>query len=230
MEKKILIVEDDDSIVYVLKTLFQENGYKTLVAQSGFEALDKIPEADLVILDLGLPDIDGQDVLKSLRKSTQKPVIVLSARHGENEKVKAFERGADDYITKPFGNSELLARIYTAFRHCREEKVEMYKHNDLFINLKERQIRVNGKEIHLTMNEFKIVALLAQNSGKLITYDALMEHVWGPYSTGDNKILRVNMANIRRKIEKQPTEPEYILTEIGVGYRMKENQWQETNV
>lgn len=228
MKKTILIVEDDDSIVYILKTLLSENGYKVIVAQKGLDAIYKVAEADMIILDLGLPDIDGQKVLKSLRKSTQKPVIVLSARHGEDEKVKAFENGADDYVTKPFGNSELLARIYTAFRHCKEEKVEMYKHKDLLINLKEHQIFESGKEIHLTMNEFKIIALLVQNSGKLMTYDALMEHIWGPYSVGDNKILRVNMANIRRKIEKFPTEPEYILTEIGVGYRMKENEWKDS--
>ena len=226
MSKRILIVEDDDSIVYVLKTLLSENGYSVVSAGNGLDALYKISEVDLVILDLGLPDMDGQNVLKSIRKSTQKPVLVLSARAGEDEKVKAFENGADDYVTKPFGNSELLARIYTAFRHCQEEKVEMYKHNDLFIDLKEHIIRVDEKIIHLTMNEFKIVSLLVQNSGKLMSYEALMEHVWGPYSVGDNKILRVNMANIRRKLEKNPTEPEYIMTEIGVGYRMKENQWK----
>lgn len=225
MNKKILIVEDDDSIVYVLETLLQSNGYDTIVANTGKEALLEVHKVDLILLDLGLPDMEGEDVLKKIRGIYQKPVLVLSARSKEDQKVKAFENGADDYITKPFGNSELLARIQTAFRHYKvlpENKEYQYK--DLKILLEDHRVLLNGEEIHFTVNEFKIISLLVQNSGKLLTYDYLMEHVWGPYSLGDNKILRVNMANIRRKIEKNAAEPEYITTEIGVGYRIKENE------
>ena len=156
------------------------------------------------------------------------PIIVLSARTREDEKVKALDLGADDYITKPFGTSELLARIRTALRHSpliQSRKTEpVYQAKDLKIDFLRRLVTRKGQEIHLTQNEYKILSLLAANSGKVITYDTIMSHVWGPYTDGNNRILRVNMANIRRKLETNPAAPEYIFTEVGIGYRMLEDE------
>lgn len=153
------------------------------------------------------------------------PVIVISARTLENEKVLALDLGADDYITKPFGTSELLARIRTAVRHLTRIKQQTAPPtfsgaSGLVIDFDRRRITVHEQEVHLTQVEYKIVSMLANNSGKVITYDALISHVWGPYANDNNRILRVNMANIRRKLERNPAQPEYIFTEIGIGYRM----------
>ena len=185
---------------------------------------------DLVLLDLGLPDMDGIDIIKQTRKWSSLPIIVISARVQEREKVAALDAGADDYITKPFGTDELLARIRTAIRHSNkivDDKVNStrpYSARGLVVDFGKRLVTVEGKEIHLTRVEYKIVSMLAQNSGKVITYSSLIEQVWGPYADDNNRILRVNMANIRRKIEKNPGEPEYIFTELGVGYRMIEDE------
>lgn len=153
------------------------------------------------------------------------PVIVISARTLENEKVLALDLGADDYITKPFGTSELLARIRTAVRHltrinATNSTSHIFRASGLVIDFDRRRITVHEQEVHLTQVEYKIVSMLANNSGKVITYDALISHVWGPYADDNNRILRVNMANIRRKLERNPAQPEYIFTEIGIGYRM----------
>lgn len=185
---------------------------------------------DLVLLDLGLPDMDGIDIIKQTREWSSLPIIVISARVQEREKVAALDAGADDYITKPFGTDELLARIRTAIRHSNkivDDKVNStrpYSARGLVVDFGKRLVTVEGKEIHLTRVEYKIVSMLAQNSGKVITYSSLIEQVWGPYADDNNRILRVNMANIRRKIEKNPGEPEYIFTELGVGYRMIEDE------
>lgn len=185
---------------------------------------------DLVLLDLGLPDMDGIDIIKQTREWSSLPIIVISARVQEREKVAALDAGADDYITKPFGTDELLARIRTAIRHSNkivDDKVNStrpYSARGLVVDFGKRLVTVEGKEIHLTRVEYKIVSMLAQNSGKVITYSSLIEQVWGPYADDNNRILRVNMANIRRKIEKNPGEPEYIFTELGVGYRMVEDE------
>lgn len=185
---------------------------------------------DLVLLDLGLPDMDGIDVIKQTREWSSLPIIVISARVQEKEKVAALDAGADDYITKPFGTDELLARIRTAIRHSNkimDDRVNSnrpYSAKGLSIDFVRRLVTVDGKEVHLTRVEYKIVSMLAQNSGKVITYKSLIEQVWGPYADDNNRILRVNMANIRRKLEKNPGEPEYIFTELGVGYRMIEDE------
>ena len=185
---------------------------------------------DLVLLDLGLPDMDGIDIIKQTREWSSLPIIVISARVQEREKVAALDAGADDYITKSFGTDELLARIRTAIRHSNkivDDKVNStrpYSARGLVVDFGKRLVTVEGKEIHLTRVEYKIVSMLAQNSGKVITYSSLIEQVWGPYADDNNRILRVNMANIRRKIEKNPGEPEYIFTELGVGYRMIEDE------
>lgn len=181
---------------------------------------------DLMLLDLGLPDIDGLDVLSGIRKWSDMPVIVVTARGNETEKVKALDLGADDYITKPFGTMELLARIRTAIRH----KQKSYNPSEttkihiggLDIDIVKRSVTMDGDVVHFTPIEYKILLLLAQNAGKVLTLESISKEIWGPY-TDEQNALRVNMANIRRKIEENPAEPKYILTEVGVGYRMAEN-------
>lgn len=228
----VLVIEDEKSICdFIAKTL-NASDYKAVTAGSGKEGLAILTSAlpDLVLLDLGLPDMDGIDIIKQTRKWSSLPIIVISARVQEREKVAALDAGADDYITKPFGTDELLARIRTTIRHSNkivDDKVNStrpYSARGLVVDFGKRLVTVEGKEIHLTRVEYKIVSMLAQNSGKVITYSSLIEQVWGPYADDNNRILRVNMANIRRKIEKNPGEPEYIFTELGVGYRMIEDE------
>ena len=184
---------------------------------------------DLVVLDLGLPDIDGMEIIETVRQWTQLPIVVVSARSYEQDKVLALERGADDYITKPFGAAELLARIRVAIRHTRSglsnssiASSGKFTAGELTIDYDKHQVLISGENARLTQNEFRIVALLGKCAGKVLTYDFIMKELWGPQSKGSNQILRVNMANIRRKIEKNPAEPKYIFTEVGVGYRMIE--------
>ncbi|MFQ7773214.1 MAG: response regulator [Anaerovoracaceae bacterium] len=228
----VLVIEDEKSICdFIAKTL-NASDYKAVTAGSGKEGLAILTSAlpDLVLLDLGLPDMDGIDIIKQTREWSSLPIIVISARVQEREKVAALDAGADDYITKPFGTDELLARIRTAIRHSNkivDDKVNStrpYSARGLVVDFGKRLVTVEGKEIHLTRVEYKIVSMLAQNSGKVITYSSLIEQVWGPYADDNNRILRVNMANIRRKIEKNPGEPEYIFTELGVGCRMVEDE------
>ena len=228
----VLVIEDEKSICdFIAKTL-NASDYKAVIAGSGKEGLAILTSAlpDLVLLDLGLPDMDGIDIIKQTREWSSLPIIVISARVQEREKIAALDAGADDYITKPFGTDELLARIRTAIRHSNkivDDKVNStrpYSARGLVVDFGKRLVTVEGKEIHLTRVEYKIVSMLAQNSGKVITYSSLIEQVWGPYADDNNRILRVNMANIRRKIEKNPGEPEYIFTELGVGYRMVEDE------
>ena len=206
------------------------NNYHVITATTGKEALALVTSycPDAIILDLGLPDMDGLDLIRSIREWSQIPIIVVSARDHERDKVEALDLGADDYITKPFGTSELLARIRTALRHSHNSIDKnmtpdgCFSANGLTINYDKRQILVNGNEIHLTQNEYKIVTLLSKYAGRVLTYDYIIKTLWGPHAKYDNQILRVNMANIRRKIEKNPAEPHYIFTEVGVGYRMIE--------
>ena len=184
---------------------------------------------DIILLDLGLPDMDGMEIIQKVRTWSASPIIVISARTMEQDKVHALDAGADDYITKPFGTSELLARIRTSLRHSNQLNSggdlynKPYQALDLTIDFEKHLVLLAGRQLHLTPVEYRIVTFLAQNSGKVLTYSAIMQNVWGPYIDSSNKILRVNMANIRRKLEKNPAEPQYIFTEIGVGYRMIEN-------
>ena len=230
-KQKILIIEDEKNIITFLSGIFRVNGYDTLIANTGTQGLSMISSycPDLVILDLGLPDMDGIDLLRELRKWSQVPVIVVSARFHERDKVEALDQGADDYITKPFGSSELLARIRTQLRHSLTGQTnDILLHNGqirtggLLIDLINHVITVDGEEVHLTQNEYRIVSLLGRNLGKVMTYESILKDLWGPTVGTNNQALRVHMANIRRKIEKNPAEPRYILTEVGVGYRMIE--------
>lgn len=226
---KILVVEDEETISNFIATTLKANDYNVIMARTGKEALSMIPShcPDVILLDLGLPDIDGIDILQQIREWSNIPVIVVSARTEEADKVKALDMGADDYIAKPFGTSELLARIRTALRHVAKGGSgnavgDVFTLRGLTINFDKRQITVDGKDVHLTQIEFKIVSLLAKSAGRVLTYDYIITELWGPYTIKDNQILRVNMANIRRKLEKNPAQPQYIFTEIGVGYRMAE--------
>ena len=230
MKKTILIVEDDDSIVYILKTLLSENGYKVIVAQKGLDAIYKVAEADMIILDLGLPDIDGQKVLKSLRKSTQKPVIVLSARHGEDGKVKAFENGADDYVTKPFNPLELVARVksqlrrYTTLSNNDEDKDTIYEAGGLVINDDLKKVMVDGEEVRLTPIEYNILLLLMKNKGKVYSINQIYESIWNEEAIGADNTVAVHIRHIREKIEINPKDPRYLKVVWGVGYKIEESR------
>ncbi|MEG0805023.1 MAG: response regulator transcription factor [Lachnospiraceae bacterium] len=228
----ILIIEDEKYISSFIRNTLINHEYKVVQAFTGTEGLSLISSQcpDIILLDLGLPDMDGMSILKKVREWSDSPIIVVSARSQEREKVAALEAGADDYITKPFGTPELIARIRTSLRHSNKLTgdsnglLHTYTCGMLSIDFERRLVQLENHLIHLTPVEYKIVSFLAQNSGKVITYSSLMTHVWGPYADTDNKILRVNMANIRRKIEYNPAEPQYIYTEVGVGYRMKEGE------
>ena len=223
----ILVVEDDPSVRNLITTTLKTNDYRYVVAPNGsaaiMEATSHNPE--IILLDLGLPDMDGIEILKKIREWSAVPVIVVSARGEESDKVEALDLGADDYISKPFGTSELLARIRTALRHSSKNNGgavnnDVFSTKGLTIDFDKRKITVDGKDVHLTQIEFKIVSLLAKSAGRVLTYDYIITELWGPYAVKDNQILRVNMANIRRKLEKNPASPEYIFTEVGIGYRM----------
>lgn len=231
----IYCVEDDANIrkliVYTLEsTGFAASGFED--GMSFFEAVSReLP--DLVILDIMLPGIDGMEILSKMKQDARMkdiPVIMATAKGTEYDKVQGLDAGADDYITKPFGTEELMARIRTALRHSNRMAVDTvnsnrpYSAKGLVIDFDKRMVSVDEKEVHLTRVEYKIVSILARHSGKVITYSSLIDQVWGPYADDNNRILRVNMANIRRKIEKNPGEPEYIYTELGIGYRMIEDE------
>ena len=230
----ILLVEDEKNICDFISTSPSAQDYRISTAHTGKEALPIITSQcpDLILLDLGLPDMDGMEIIRQVRTWSSVPIIVLSARTQEQEKVRALDLGADDYLTKPIGTSELLARIRTALRHSNRLNTDspLYKRpfhaKGLTIDFEKHLVSVDGKDVHLTQIEFKIISLLAQNSGRVMTYDTIISNIWGPYADDDNSILRVNMAHIRRKLEQNPAEPQYVFTEIGIGYRMIEDEMQ----
>lgn len=226
---RVLVVEDDKSIRNFFRTVLEANNYDVLMANTGTEAYSMITSQcpDVVILDLGLPDMDGMKILKSVREWSAMPIIVVSARTHERDKVEALDMGADDYITKPFGTSELLARLRTAIRHARASyltpeglQTGIFRSGGMVIDYDKHRVYIDGNDANLTQNEYKLVSLLGRYAGKVLTYDFIMKEIWGPNMKNDNRILRVNMANIRRKIEKNPAQPQYIFTEVGVGYRI----------
>ena len=235
MDHKItaVIIEDEKNILGFIETVLSDGSYKTFTAATGTDGLSLITSRcpDIILLDLGLPDMDGLEIIKKVRQFTQTPVIVISARTQEAEKVAALDLGADDYLTKPFGTGELLARVRTAIRHTRtasgnDEIAQKgtYSVGDLVIDYNKHQVLVRGGNVKLTLSEFRIVALLGKHAGKVLTYDYIIKELWGPRAGSGNQILRVNMANIRRKIERNPAEPEYLFTEVGVGYRLAEGE------
>ena len=226
---RVLIIEDEANISGFIATILEANGYAAMTARTGSEAITTITShcPDVILLDLGLPDMDGGRIIHFVREWSTCPIIVVSARNHERDKVDALDAGADDYIVKPFGTSELLARIRTAIRHTRTHlpngeiaQSGQFRARGLAIDYDKHQVLVDGVNVHLTQNEYKLVSLLGKYAGRVLTYDFIIRQLWGPKAKNDNQILRVNMANIRRKIEKNPAQPEYIFTEIGVGYRM----------
>lgn len=226
---RVLVVEDDKSIRNFFRTVLEANNYDVIMANTGAEAYSMITSQcpDVVILDLGLPDMDGMKILKSVREWSGMPIIVVSARTHERDKVEALDMGADDYITKPFGTSELLARLRTAIRHARAScltpegmQTGIFRSGGMVIDYDKHRVYIDGNDANLTQNEYKLVSLLGRYAGKVLTYDFIIKEIWGPNMKNDNRILRVNMANIRRKIEKNPAQPQYIFTEVGVGYRI----------
>ena len=222
----ILIVEDDKTIQNFLKVTLKTQNYNYIIAETGLSGLSLFyaNRPDLVLLDLGLPDIEGIEVLKQIRQNSSIPIIVVSARSSETEKVMALDYGSDDYVTKPFNAAELLARIRAALRHCFKEKVSepIFELDYLKVDFERRHVWVKDQEIHLTPIEYKMLVLLITNRGKVLTHHFIQENVWGYETTDDYQSLRVFMANIRRKIEIDSSSPHFIITEVGVGYRFVE--------
>ena len=228
-KRNILVIEDEKTISNFICRALTANDYRVIQASTGKEGITLFfsHRPDLVLLDLGLPDMDGLKVLEQITGLPQEtPIIIISARDRESEKVTALDMGADDYVVKPFGVPELLARIRTTLRRADRLKLNqgtqktVYQIKDLTLDIARHQVFANNEEIHFTQNEFKILELLCAHAGKVLTYDFILEHVWGPYGNNNNQILRVNMANIRRKLKENPSDPKYILTELGIGYRM----------
>ncbi|OPL14977.1 MAG: hypothetical protein AVO34_00220 [Firmicutes bacterium ML8_F2] len=225
MEPLFLVVEDDMQIRNFIKFSLQSQAYNCLEASTGQAALNAIATEPIstIILDLGLPDMDGLEIIKQVRTFSTIPIIVVSARDQDIEKVEALDAGADDYLTKPFSIKELLARIRVVFRRADAQKGKtpsIYKLADLEIDLAKYRVMLKGEEIHFTPIEFKVIALLLKNCGKVLTHKYILKEVWGSSLDNDVQSLRVFMANIRRKIEENPAKPRYIITEIGVGYRL----------
>ena len=220
----ILLVEDELPIRRILRTSLVAEGYRIVEANTAERAIRLAEQQppDLVILDLGLPDLDGQEVLKKLRQWLTVPIIILSARDQEHQKIAALDSGADDYLTKPFSTGELLARIRVALRHATrvEGDSSAFCCGDLKVDLAARRVTVKEAEIHLTPLEYKLLCTLIQHAGKVLTHRFLLKEVWGPNHTEETPYLRVFMASLRRKIEADPAQPKYLLTEPGVGYRL----------
>lgn len=220
---RILIIDDETQIRRFLRVTLTSHGYFVKDSGTGKEGLDEVAVfgPDLVILDLGLPDIDGLEVVRLLREWSKVPIIILSAKEQETDKIAALDSGADDYVTKPFGMGELLARIRAAMRHIAGgEEQPILQFEDLTIDLAHRRITIDEKEIKLTPIEYEIVKNLAINAGKVITHRYLLRTVWGPSYETDIQYLRVYMGQIRRKLERDPSRPRHIITEPGVGYRL----------
>ena len=228
IREKILVIEDEKSIARFISTVLSGNGYEAMQARTGAEALSMISShcPDLVILDLGLPDMDGEVFIRTAREAgSTVPILVLSARLDERDKVSALDLGANDYIVKPFGTAELLARVRAALRTARRQNASgstgnVFVQGDLVIDYDRRQVRVDGVCIHTTQTEYNILALLSQHVGKVMTYSAIIQAVWGTMDDGSTKKLQVNMANIRRKLGCRPGDNRFFVNELGVGYRM----------
>ena len=220
----ILVIDDEPQILRAIRTILTEKQFKVSIASRGEEglALAATAQPDLIILDLGLPDLDGVDVCTRLREWTQTPIIILSVRDSERDKVAALDMGADDYLTKPFGIEELLARVRVALRHAANRKGEpskVVKAGSLTIDLAWHIVKRGDEEVKLTGIEHKLLAYLAANHGRVLTHQSILTHVWGPADADHTEYLRVYMRQLRKKLETDPERPQYILTEPGIGYR-----------
>jgi two-component system KDP operon response regulator KdpE len=216
----VLIVDDETAIRRLLRTSLQAEGYRTDEAATGAEALARAQAADIIVLDLGLPDVDGLEVIRRLRATSAVPIVVLSSREAEGGKVAALDLGADDYVTKPFGIAELMARLRAALRHRlqAENTPPLFRSGDLSVDLLRRIVRLGEAEVHLSPREYDILTLLVAHAGKVLTHRMVMSKLWG--ASGDVQQLRVYVRQLRQKIEADPERPRHILTETGVGYRL----------
>lgn len=222
---RILVVDDERAIRYFLRTSLTAHGYEVSETETGQAALAAViaERPDIMILDLRLPDMDGLEILRQIREWSQMPILVLSVREHESDKVAALDAGADDYLTKPFGVAELLARLRTALRHASPASSDLVLSvGDVVIDLARRSVTVAGAEAQLTPTEYDILRILAQNAGKVLTHRQLLRSVWGAPYEAETHLLRVNISNLRRRIEPDPARPRYIITEPGVGYRLRD--------
>jgi two-component system KDP operon response regulator KdpE len=226
-EPLVLVVEDEPQVMRFLRVTLPAHGYRVVEAATAAQALVEASTRgpDLVLLDLGLPDLDGVEVTRRIREWSAVPILVVSARGQERDKVEALDAGADDYLTKPFGSEELLARMRVALRHAARVRGEggdaVFEAGELRVDLAARLVWRSGTEVRLTRTEYRLLAVLVQNAGKVVTHRQLLREVWGPGSSSETHYLRVYMAQLRHKLEDDPAEPRYLLTETGVGYRLR---------
>jgi len=221
---RILVVDDEAAIQRFLRTALDTGEFSLHQAETGHAALAAAVAArpDIILLDLGLPDMDGIEVIRRIREWSRIPIIVVSVREREDEKVRALDAGADDYLTKPFGIAELLARIRVALRRSLQEAPEpVYRTGDLEVDLARRRVTVGGEEVQLTPTEYDLLRLLATHAGKVLTHSQILRQIWGVAYVEQPHVLRVNISNLRHKIEHDPSRPRHILTEPGVGYRLR---------
>lgn len=225
----VLVVEDEEQILKFLRAALESHGYRHAEARNGEEGLRQAAtrSPDVVLLDLGLPDIDGLEVTRRLREWSAVPIVVLSARGRERDKVAALDLGADDYVTKPFGVGELLARVRAALRRSaapeRGAEQGVVEIRGLRMDLERRRVTSEGAEVHLTPIEYRLLALLARNAGRVMTHEQLLRQVWGPGYTEQKHYLRVYMGQLRHKLERDPARPKYLINEPGVGYRLRDD-------
>lgn len=222
--QRVLVVDDENSIRRYLRAALSAQGFAIYEAANGQEAINTVvsQHPDLIILDLGLPDFDGIEVTRRLREWSQTPIIILSVREAENDKIAALDAGADDYLTKPFSTGELMARMRVALRHLAGKPDEpILQVDNLKMDLSRRLVTVDDKQVSLTPTEYEILRLLLQHAGKVLTHHQLLRQVWGGAYESEMHLLRVNISNLRRKIEPDPSRPHYLLTEPGVGYRIR---------
>jgi two-component system KDP operon response regulator KdpE len=226
MTTRVLVVDDEPQMRRLLRTSLEARGYAVSLASDGAGALQRAAaeQPDIVLLDLGLPDLDGQEVCRRLREWSQAPIIVLTVRDAEHDKVAALDAGADDYLTKPFGMDELMARIRAALRRVSPDtqaSATVVETGGVQIDLAQRRVRVRGQEVHLTPTEYTLLQLLARNANRVLTHTALLREVWGAASEQDTPTLRVFITQLRHKVEPDPAHPSIIITEPGVGYRLR---------
>jgi two-component system KDP operon response regulator KdpE len=222
---RILVVDDEQAIRRFLRVTLDAQGYQVYEAETGKEALRAVPACrpDVVILDLGLPDMEGHEVIRSLREWSPVPILVLSVREHETEKITALDAGADDYVTKPFAVGELTARLRAALRRTANTGNQaVYEVGDLRIDLGRRQVSFSGRQVALTPTEYELLRALAQHAGRVLTHHQLLRQVWGASYEPETHLLRVNISNLRHKLEPDPSRPQYLLTEPGVGYRLRQ--------
>ncbi|WP_461187602.1 response regulator [Arthrobacter sp. Z4-13] len=220
----VLIVDDEVQILRALQINLNARGYSTVTAFTGQNALEQAAQhpVDVIILDLGLPDLDGVEVIRRLRRWNKVPIVVLSARHGSDDKIQALDAGADDYVTKPFGMDELMARLRAALRRGSTGDVPVIETAGFTVNLATKQVTRRGVAVRLTPTEWNILELLARNTGALVTHEEILTQVWGPAYAHETAYLRVYLAQLRRKLETDPANPRHLLTETGLGYRFQE--------